>query len=66
MEKESITESSNPAKEVRIERYRGSRYWGVWRGEKLIAVTVYKRGAEMVAELARECVQRHPSGALND
>jgi hypothetical protein len=54
VEKESVTERGNPAEEVRIERYRGSRYWGVWLGEKLLAVTVYKRGAQSVAELARE------------
>lgn len=66
MDKESVTESSDPAaKEVRIERYRRSRFWGVWLGEKLLAVTVYKCGAQSVAELAREFIRKHPSVADN-
>ena len=45
--------SSAPSKEVRIERYKQSRFWGVWLGEKLLVVTVYKCGAESVARLAK-------------
>ena len=39
---------------IRIGRYNRGRYWGVWRGEELIAVTVYRKGAESVAVLARK------------
>jgi hypothetical protein len=49
-----------PLGEIRIERYRESRYWGVWLGEELLAVTVYKCGAESVGQLAEElrtCLQ---------
>lgn len=49
-----------PLGEIRIERYRESRYWGVWLDEELLAVTVYKRGAESVGQLAEElrtCLQ---------
>jgi hypothetical protein len=35
---------------IRISRY--NRYWAVWRGEELIAVTVYRKGAMAVAALA--------------
>lgn len=35
---------------IRISRY--NRYWAVWRGEELIAVTVYRKGAVAVAALA--------------
>jgi len=35
---------------IRIGRY--NRYWAVWRGVELIAVTVYRKGAVAVAELA--------------
>lgn len=52
-------------KAIRIERYRGSKYWGVWLGEKLLTVTVYKRGAQSVAELVREVVKKHPSQEIN-
>ena len=32
-----------------ITRY-GSRYWAVWLGNDLLAVTVYKKGAQTVAQ----------------
>ncbi len=35
--------------QYRIEHYPNSRFWGVYDGERLIAVTVYKRGAREVA-----------------
>lgn len=53
-----------PPKEVRIERYKASRFWGVWIGETLLAVTVYKRGAEAVAIITRELIRRTPSGSI--
>jgi hypothetical protein len=34
---------------IRVTRY--NRYWSVWRGEELIAVTVYRKGAMAVAAL---------------
>lgn len=30
---------------IRVERYKQSRYWAVWVGDRLLAVTVYKKGA---------------------
>jgi len=38
---------------VRVGRYRDSRFWAVWLGSELLAVVVYKKGAEAVAALAR-------------
>jgi len=35
---------------IRISRY--NRYWAVWRGVELVAVTVYRKGAVAVAALA--------------
>jgi len=32
----------------RISRYRYSRFWAVYDGDDLVAVTVYRRGAEEV------------------
>jgi len=34
---------------IKISRYARSRFWAVWRGEELIVVTVYKKGAMRVA-----------------
>ena len=34
---------------IHISRYRTTRYWAVWRGAELIAVTVYRKGAQSVA-----------------
>ncbi|NJO17100.1 MAG: hypothetical protein HC877_15565 [Thioploca sp.] len=31
--------------DIRVEKYRGTRYWSIWIGEELLAVTVYKKGA---------------------
>jgi len=39
---------------IHISHYRQSRYWAVWRGAELVAVPVYRKGAEAVAaELRR-------------
>ena len=37
---------------IRVDRY--NRFWAVWRGDELIAVVVYKKGAKAVADLARK------------
>ena len=37
---------------IRVDRY--NRFWAVWRGDELIAVVVYKKGAEAVADIARK------------
>jgi hypothetical protein len=34
---------------IHISRYGTTRYWAVWRGAELIAVTVYRKGAQSVA-----------------
>jgi hypothetical protein len=44
---------------VLVTRYRDSRYWAVWRGGELLAVVVYKKGAEAVAALARKLEESH-------
>lgn len=31
-----------------IEKYKGTRFWAVFRDGELLAVTVYKRGAEAI------------------
>ena len=39
---------------IRVARYSKSRFWAVWREDELIAVVVYKKGAEAVATIARK------------
>jgi hypothetical protein len=36
--------------DVRVEKYKGTRYWAVWINGELLAVTVYKKGAVVVKE----------------
>lgn len=31
-----------------ITRYRNTRYWAIWLGGDLLAVTVYRKGAEAI------------------
>lgn len=31
--------------DISVEKYEGTRYWAVWINGKLLAVTVYKKGA---------------------
>ncbi|HEX6087075.1 MAG TPA: hypothetical protein VF266_21270 [Thermoanaerobaculia bacterium] len=33
---------------LRIERYRGTRFWGLYEAGHLLCVTVYKKGAAAV------------------
>ncbi|MCP4486151.1 MAG: hypothetical protein GY820_02355 [Gammaproteobacteria bacterium] len=50
--KESTTRSkAELLSEVRVEKYRKTRYWAVWLGEELLAVTVYKKGATAVKNI---------------
>lgn len=46
--------NQSAACQYRIDHYPQSRFWGVYDGERLIAVTVYRKGArEVVARLDR-------------
>lgn len=36
--------------DIRVERYKRTRYWAVWVGDRLLAVTVYKKGALAIRE----------------
>ena len=39
---------------IHISRYRTTRYWAVWRGAELVAVTVSRKGAQSVAAELRK------------
>jgi hypothetical protein len=38
----------------------GRRYWAVWDGEDLVAVTVYKKGAKEVRRRLMRGIRRRP------
>jgi len=39
---------------IKVTRYRHGRFWAVWLDHELLAVTVYRKGAEaIVRELER-------------
>ena len=42
-----------------IRKY-GERYWAVWDGEELVAVTVYKKGATEVLRRLIQRIQQQP------
>ena len=45
---------------LRIQRYKKTRYWAIWDGQELVALTVYRRGA---LEVLRR-LQAHAEAAL--
>jgi len=45
---------------LRIERYGKSRYWAIYDGPELVAVTLYKRGAQ---EVLRRLAAQPPAAA---
>ena len=45
---------------LRIARYGNSRFWALYDGQELVAVTVYKRGAQ---EVQRRLAAQPPAAA---
>ena len=39
---------------LRVERYKQTRYWAIWDGQELVALTVYRRGALEVLRRLQE------------
>ena len=39
---------------LRVERYKKTRYWAIWDGQELVALTVYRRGALEVLRRLQE------------
>ena len=50
-----------------IEKYKGTRFWAVFRDGELLAVTVYKRGAEAIVRTleARNGSSLHSAALLH-
>jgi len=36
--------------DVKVEKYKQTRYWAVWINDQLLAITVYKKGALAIRE----------------
>ena len=47
----SMEKPETATRDIRVEKYKGTRYWPVWLGEELLAVTVYKKGAMAIKEI---------------
>jgi len=43
---------------IEVTRYRRTRFWAVWLDHELLAVTVYRKGAEAIV---RELERRAPA-----
>jgi len=46
------------APSIEVTRYRHGRFWAVWLDHELLAVTVYRKGAEAIR---RELERRPPA-----
>ena len=57
MDDSTVTENiipysyAEPGGSIRIAKYRKSRYWSIWLGQELLAVTVYKKGAVAIKNI---------------
>jgi hypothetical protein len=47
---------------LRIERYGKGKYWALYDGQELVAVTVYKRGAQEVVRRLEAAHQAQDTG----
>ncbi len=46
-----MEKTETATQDIRVEKYKGTRYWSVWLGEELLAVTVYKKGAMAIKQI---------------
>ena len=46
---------------LHVERYKRTRYWAIWDGQELVALTVYRRGA---VEVLRRLQERAAEAAI--
>lgn len=42
---------------IRFGRYK-ERYWAVWINDELLAVVVYRKGAERIAEVLKQMTEK--------
>lgn len=36
---------------ITIKRYKNTRHWAVWKGQELLAVVCYKKGAKAIKQV---------------
>jgi len=61
----SLSECPSSESPFRISRYPYSRFWAVYDGDDLVAVTVYRRGAEEVRRRLQAGVRSGVERTLN-
>jgi len=47
---------------ITIKRYKNTRHWAVWKGEQLLAVVCYKKGAKAIKQVLTDLRNRPADG----
>jgi hypothetical protein len=53
-----ISDTNDVSIEVKIEKWKNTRFWGVWMDQELLAVVLYKKGAMAVRNAILALQQR--------
>ena len=43
---------------IKIARYKNTRQWAVWKGEQLLAVVCYKKGAKTLKQVLTDLLNK--------
>jgi hypothetical protein len=43
---------------ITIKRYRNTRHWAVWKGDQLLAVVCYKKGAKAIKQILTDIMNK--------
>lgn len=43
---------------ITIKRYKNTRHWAVWKGQELLAVVCYKKGAAVIKQLITDLINK--------
>ncbi len=43
---------------ITIKRYKNTRHWAVWKGEQLLAVVCYKKGAAAIKQILTDLLNK--------
>jgi hypothetical protein len=43
---------------ITIKRYKNTRHWAVWKGEQLLAVVCYKKGAKAIKQILTDIMNK--------
>ncbi len=46
---------------IKIARYKNTRHWAVWKGQELLAVVCYKKGAQAIKQILTDRLNKPAS-----